>query len=94
MAPTAIYATPQPSLALQKAALTGTSAPPHKSLVIGSLSSARDGKYQALISELEGDATVERQMLDRLVDGGMFHSQRALANPIPDLHALLHHDKN
>ncbi|KAE9406014.1 DUF689-domain-containing protein [Gymnopus androsaceus JB14] len=38
-------------------------------LVIGSLSTAQDGKYQALISDLEGSRTVERQLLDRLVDG-------------------------
>jgi len=53
----------------QKAALIATEAPPHKSLVVGSLSSARDGKYQSLVSELERTGTVERQMLDRLVDG-------------------------
>lgn len=40
-------------------------------LVIGSPSTARDGQYQALITELENDAgTVEKQMLDRLVDAG------------------------
>ncbi|KAJ3760257.1 cytokine-induced anti-apoptosis inhibitor 1, Fe-S biogenesis-domain-containing protein [Lentinula raphanica] len=38
-------------------------------LAIGSLSTAQDGKYQGLISDLEGSRTVERQMLDRLVDG-------------------------
>jgi hypothetical protein len=42
---------------------------PQKSLVVGSLSSARDGKYQSLVSELERNAPVERQMLDRLIDG-------------------------
>jgi hypothetical protein len=39
-------------------------------LAIGSLSTAKDGKYQSLISELEKERQVERQMLDRLMDGG------------------------
>jgi hypothetical protein len=39
-------------------------------LAIGSLSTAKDGRYQSLISQLETDRTVERQMLDRLIDGG------------------------
>ncbi|ESK93780.1 anamorsin domain-containing protein [Moniliophthora roreri MCA 2997] len=38
-------------------------------LAIGSLSTAQDGKYQALITDLESSRQVERQMLDRLVDG-------------------------
>ncbi|KAK7060240.1 electron carrier [Paramarasmius palmivorus] len=39
-------------------------------LAIGSLSTAQDGKYQALVTDLEGGSSkVERQMLDRLVDG-------------------------
>ncbi|KAH9977880.1 cytokine-induced anti-apoptosis inhibitor 1, Fe-S biogenesis-domain-containing protein [Lactifluus volemus] len=37
-------------------------------LVIGSLSTAEDGKYQRLVSELEATRPVERQMLDRLLD--------------------------
>ncbi|KAH9966043.1 cytokine-induced anti-apoptosis inhibitor 1, Fe-S biogenesis-domain-containing protein [Russula dissimulans] len=37
-------------------------------LVIGSLSTARDGKYQHVVSELEATREVERQMLDRLLD--------------------------
>jgi anamorsin len=41
-------------------------------LVIGSLSTAQDGKYQTLLSSLEGGAPVERQMLDRLLDGGAY----------------------
>jgi anamorsin len=39
-------------------------------LVIGSLSTAEDGKYQRLVSELEATRPVERQMLDRLLDQG------------------------
>ncbi|KAJ7904235.1 Fe-S cluster assembly protein DRE2 [Mycena olivaceomarginata] len=38
-------------------------------LAIGSLSTAQDGKYQSLISDLESSRTVHKQMLDRLVDG-------------------------
>ncbi|KII95816.1 hypothetical protein PLICRDRAFT_129831 [Plicaturopsis crispa FD-325 SS-3] len=38
-------------------------------LAIGSLATAEDGKYQSLVSGLEGSRTVERQMLDRLLDG-------------------------
>ncbi|KAF9263659.1 DUF689-domain-containing protein [Marasmius fiardii PR-910] len=38
-------------------------------LAIGSLSTAQDGKYQSLINDLQGSRTVEREMLDRLVDG-------------------------
>jgi len=37
-------------------------------LVIGSLSTAQDGKYQHVVSELEATRQVERQMLDRLLD--------------------------
>jgi anamorsin len=40
-------------------------------LVIGSLSTAEDGKYQRLVSELEATRPVERQMLDRLLDQGI-----------------------
>jgi hypothetical protein len=39
-------------------------------LVIGSLSTAQDGKYQRVVSELEATRQVERQMLDRLLDQG------------------------
>jgi hypothetical protein len=39
-------------------------------LVIGSLSTAQDGKYQRIVSELEATRQVERQMLDRLLDQG------------------------
>jgi len=39
-------------------------------LVIGSLSTAEDGKYQHLVSELEATRQVERQLLDRLLDRG------------------------
>jgi len=39
-------------------------------LVVGSLSTAQDGKYQSLIAELERSSKVDRLLLDRLVDGG------------------------
>jgi len=66
----------------QKQPVVSTSGP---TLVIGSPSTAQDGTYPSLISELERDSAdageVERQMLDRILDGGEF------------LHALLspHH---
>jgi len=40
-------------------------------LVIGSLSTAEDGQYQALISELGETRRVDKQLLDRIVDEGM-----------------------
>lgn len=44
-------------------------------LVIGSLGTAQNGKYQALVTNLDANGVVvERQMLDRLIGGG---------NPIP-----------
>lgn len=42
-------------------------------LVIGSLATAQNGKYQSLVTDLSTNAsgdTVERQMLDRLIGGG------------------------
>ena len=39
-------------------------------LAIGTLSTAQDGRYQALVSELETTRRVDRQLLDRLVDEG------------------------
>ncbi|KAL1742900.1 Fe-S cluster assembly protein DRE2 [Schizophyllum fasciatum] len=40
-----------------------------KALVIGSPATAADGRFQTLVTELEASRAVERQMLDRLVDG-------------------------
>lgn len=37
-------------------------------LAIGTLSTAQDGKYQSLVSDLETTRRVDRQLLDRLVD--------------------------
>jgi hypothetical protein len=39
-------------------------------LAIGSLSTAEDGQYQALISELSQTKRVDKQLLDRIVDEG------------------------
>ncbi|KAI9512260.1 cytokine-induced anti-apoptosis inhibitor 1, Fe-S biogenesis-domain-containing protein [Russula earlei] len=58
MAPVAIYQS------------SSTESGPAKgpALVIGSLSTAQDGKYQRVVSELEASRQVERQLLDRLLD--------------------------
>lgn len=39
-------------------------------LAIGALSTAQDGKYQSLVSDLEATRRVDRHLLDRLVEGG------------------------
>ena len=43
-------------------------------MVVGSPSTAQDGTYPSLISELESDTAneneVEKQMVDRILDGG------------------------
>ncbi|KAJ6539078.1 cytokine-induced anti-apoptosis inhibitor 1, Fe-S biogenesis-domain-containing protein [Mycena capillaripes] len=59
------------SPALHNDASPAIAAVPSKgpALVIGSLSMAQDGKYQSLISDLESSRKVDKQMLDRLVDG-------------------------
>jgi hypothetical protein len=51
-------------------------------LVIGSLSTAQDGKYQRVVSELEATRQVERQILDRLLDRGdaLSFPRRSLTN--------------
>jgi hypothetical protein len=77
MAPTAVCAAvtiPETSEPAGTAVLTQTNEPTGPLLAIGSLTTAQDGKYQALVSNLVAsatDKTVERQMLDRLIDGGM-----------------------
>jgi hypothetical protein len=40
-------------------------------LVIGSLSTAQNGVYQSVITDLEGSRRVDKQLLDRIVDNGM-----------------------
>jgi len=59
MTPTAVYSTSDVSLA---------SLAKKPALVIGSLATAQDGKYQSLITDLESTTKVDRQLLDRLID--------------------------
>ncbi|KAH9179797.1 cytokine-induced anti-apoptosis inhibitor 1, Fe-S biogenesis-domain-containing protein [Lactarius sanguifluus] len=65
MAPVAIYPT-SPGANISKSTAYAPAKGP--ALVIGSLSTAQDGKYQHVVSELEVTRQVERQMLDRLLD--------------------------
>ena len=52
--------------------------PSGPALVVGSLGTAQDGRYQNLITKLSqsedlrplGPSAVERQILDRILDGG------------------------
>lgn len=82
MAPMAIY-TPSPdpiTPEVKKPLLNGL---PRLALAIGSLDTADDGKYQSLVSRLDAQSgqAAERQMLDRLVDGGIFlESNRSTAH--------------
>jgi hypothetical protein len=68
MAPTAVEVPAVPLATTRKIAVAVPPSGP--SLAIGSLTTAQDGKYQALVTSLEHKGNVERQMLDRLVDGG------------------------
>ena len=69
MSPTAIdqFAAPHMNLASVKPAKG-------PALVIGSLKTAEDGTYQSLISDLESSRSVEKQLLDRIVDEGLSSS--------------------
>lgn len=67
MAPVAIYPS-SPTANISKPTAYASAKGP--ALVIGSLSTAQDGKYQDVVSELEATRQVERQMLDRLLDRG------------------------
>jgi hypothetical protein len=61
---------------------TTMTAPSGPALVVGSLGTAQDGRYQNLITELAqsedlrslGSGAVERQILDRILDGGELFS--------------------
>lgn len=65
MAPTAIT---NP----QQAATISLKLDPQPILVVGSLSSAQDGSYQSLISDLVSRGRdVEKQLLDRITDNGV-----------------------
>lgn len=67
MAPVAIYPSSPNANISNSTAYAPAKGP---ALVIGSLSTAQDGKYQDVVSELEATRQVERQMLDRLLDRG------------------------
>ncbi|KAF9475932.1 Fe-S cluster assembly protein DRE2 [Pholiota conissans] len=74
MSPTAVYSPSENTFApSQPSHLKGPA------LVIGSLSTAGDGKYQALVSELEPTRSVEKQLLDRIVDEATFLGSSAYA---------------
>lgn len=75
MAPAAIYDSPVAAEQYHPAPVLAPVVPvtvKGAALAIGSLSTAGDGKYQTLVSDLEGSRQVDRQMLDRLLDGGEF----------------------
>lgn len=67
MAPVAIYPSSAGADISESTTYASAKGP---ALVIGSLSTAQDGKYQHVVSELEVTRQVERQMLDRLLDRG------------------------
>jgi hypothetical protein len=69
MSPAVIYAPSDVPIAAVK--FTPSEGP---SLVIGSPATALNGKYQSLVVSLGENSVVERQMLDRLTDGGPFFS--------------------
>ncbi|KAF8974651.1 cytokine-induced anti-apoptosis inhibitor 1, Fe-S biogenesis-domain-containing protein [Flammula alnicola] len=70
MSPTAVYSQSESSALSSFQSHTPYSK--GAALVIGSLSTAEDGKYQALVSELEFTRKVEKQLLDRIVDEATF----------------------
>ncbi|EPQ59391.1 DUF689-domain-containing protein [Gloeophyllum trabeum ATCC 11539] len=67
MSPTAIYLPAESAASSPKV----VAAVPRKgpALAIGSLATAQDGKFQSLVSDLEANRQVDRQMLDRLLEG-------------------------
>lgn len=69
MSPIAVY-TPAENVVTNVPA-SGTSPLKGNALVIGSLSTAEDGKYQSVITELESTRKVEKLLLDRIIDEGM-----------------------
>lgn len=69
MSPTAVDIVPVSTLASIDSRSSLTSSVKGPALAIGSLATAQDGTYQNLIVDLEKSRTVEKQMLDRLVDG-------------------------
>ncbi|KAI0776122.1 DUF689-domain-containing protein [Trametes elegans] len=70
MAPSAVYySPPTETRAHEKPALAAAVPAKGPALAIGSPATAQDGKYQSLITSLEESRTVERHMVDRLLDG-------------------------
>ncbi|KJA24556.1 hypothetical protein HYPSUDRAFT_161825 [Hypholoma sublateritium FD-334 SS-4] len=65
MSPTAVYSSNE---SVPTSFQSQTSPSKGAALAIGSLSTAEDGKYQALVSKLEPTRSVEKQLLDRIVD--------------------------
>lgn len=78
MAPSAVYAAPTSSQVMvqvqtQDKPVVAAAVPARgPALAIGSPATAQDGKYQSLITSLEDSREVERHMVDRLLDGGMY----------------------
>jgi len=63
-------------------------------LAIGSLATAQDGKYQSLVASLERNRQVDRQMLDRLMDGAAIltpstYSSVHVTLSVPEYESLL-----
>ena len=74
MAPSAVYSPTAPSQLQEKApAVVPANGPV---LAIGSPATAQDGKYQSLITSLGQSREVERHMVDRLLDGGVYIDPR------------------
>jgi hypothetical protein len=79
MAPTAIVLAPEPThentqKVIEVVDTLGSRTTTGSTLVIGSQSTAQDGKYQSIImnssNEANGLQNVEKQMLDRILDEG------------------------
>ena len=70
MAPVAVYIPTSSETQDYRGQSQKTSTGGGPALVIGSLATAQDGKYQSLITSLEETREVDRQMVDRLLDGG------------------------
>lgn len=68
MAPTAVYVSPLAAQDQHKVVVAVPAKGP--ALAIGSPATAEDGKYQALVTGLQQTRSVERYMVDRLLDGG------------------------
>ncbi|KAK0190744.1 cytokine-induced anti-apoptosis inhibitor 1, Fe-S biogenesis-domain-containing protein [Armillaria mellea] len=76
MSPTAVYSAYVPP------ATTPIKGP---ALAIGSPSTALDGQYQSMVTDLEASRKVDRQMLDRIVDG----ATKLVASTYSSIHVAL-----